>query len=311
MKEYVLNYYPEFKCIAQNCKHTCCKDWETCIDKQTLIEYKKEASSFSNKLKNGVNFKKSTFKRGKDKRCAFLNDKGLCEIISNLGEERLCQICRDHPRFKSGFSGVTETGLGFCCEEAGRIIFSFDKKIEPVLVKDDNACEEFDFCEKAVLNFRSLVLDILQDRTTSINDRVNKVLSISNADFNKSDFLKIIKTYLSLKRLNKSWTLRLKSLKSKPFNFSVMDSLSVYCEQFLVNSVYRHLSTADDIVRAQSIIVAIVFSWLLIQNIYSVEVTQNEEFATIVDVTREFSAEVEYCPQNLTKLFNFTNKFIK
>ncbi len=311
MKEYILNYYPKFKCIAEKCRHTCCKDWETCIDMQTLGKYRAETSSFSSDLKRGINFKKSTFKMGKDRRCAFLNDKGLCNVILNLGEDSLCQICRDHPRFKSGFSGVTETGLGFCCEEATKIILSFDKKIEPILISDDNDCVELDFCEKAVFDLRTLVLEILQDRTISINDRVDKVLAISNADFNNIDCVKIAKTFLSLKRLNKSWTLRLKSLKSKPFNLSIDKSLSLYCEQFLVNSVYRHLSTAEDITSAQSIILSIVLGWFVIQNIYSVEVVANEEFTTLVDVVREFSAEVEYCPQNLTKLFNFTSKFIK
>ena len=311
MKEYILNYYPKFKCIANKCKHTCCAGWETTIDEKTLNEYRAETSTFSTYLKKGINFKKSTFKMGKARRCAFLNDEGLCNIILNLGEDRLCQICRDHPRFKSGFCGVTETGLGFCCEEATRIILSFDEKIEPILVKGDNACIELDFCEKALFDFRTLVLGILQDRTISINDRINKVLSLINADFNNIDFTKIVKTYLSLKRLNKSWTARLKSLKNRPFNTVIDKSLSLYCEQFLVNSVYRHVTTAEDIVSAQSIIVAIILSWFIIQNIYSVELIKNEEFATIVDVVREFSAEVEYCPQNTKKLFKFTSKFIK
>ncbi len=310
MKEYILNYYPYFKCVAGNCKHTCCAGWETCIDGQTLGKYRAETSSFSSDLKRGINFKKSTFKMGKDRRCAFLNDKGLCNVILNLGVDRLCQICRDHPRFKSGFSGVTETGLGFCCEEATKIILSFDKKIEPFLISD-GAYEELDFCEKVVFDFRARALAILQDRNVPINDRVNTVLSITNADFNSIDFFKIVKTFLSLKRLNKSWTTRLKALKGKPFNTVTDNSLSLYCEQFLVNSVYRHISTAEDIVSAQSIMLAIILSWLVIQNVYGLEVVINEEFTTLVDVVREFSAEVEYCPQNLTKLFNFTSKFIK
>ena len=93
MKEYILNYYPLFKCIASECKHTCCACWETDIDNKTLNYYKADNSAFSTTLKKGINFKKSTFKQDKTRRCAFLNDKGLCEIIINLGEEKLCQIC--------------------------------------------------------------------------------------------------------------------------------------------------------------------------------------------------------------------------
>ena len=103
MKEYVLNYYPKFKCIAGKCKHTCCAGWEMCIDKESLDAYKNEASGFATTLANGINFKKSKFKSDKFGRCAFLDADGLCEIISNLGEKALCQVCRDHPRFRSFF----------------------------------------------------------------------------------------------------------------------------------------------------------------------------------------------------------------
>jgi lysine-N-methylase len=105
------------------------------IDSETLDLYKKEKSSFATALNNGINYKKSKFKIDKNKRCAFLNEQGLCEIILNLGEQNLCQVCRDHPRFRSFFTDRIETGLGFCCEEATRQILSFENKIEPVLVK--------------------------------------------------------------------------------------------------------------------------------------------------------------------------------
>ena len=59
MEEYVLSYYPEFKCIASKCKHTCCAGWEMNIDAESLSAYKGERSVFSNTLSKGINFKKS------------------------------------------------------------------------------------------------------------------------------------------------------------------------------------------------------------------------------------------------------------
>ena len=133
MKEFILNYYPEFKCTADKCKHSCCIGWEMEIDENTLNEYKADTSGFSTALNKGINFKKSTFKMNKNRRCAFLMDNGLCEIICNLGEEKLCQICSDHPRFRSATTNSLETGLGFCCEEATKIILSFKDKIQPII----------------------------------------------------------------------------------------------------------------------------------------------------------------------------------
>ena len=46
MKEYILNYYTNFKCIANKCKHTCCAGWEADIDKTTLEGYKTENSAY-------------------------------------------------------------------------------------------------------------------------------------------------------------------------------------------------------------------------------------------------------------------------
>ena len=192
MKNYLLNYYPNFKCIAERCKHTCCAGWEMCIDAQTLREYKNEQGEFGQKLNSGINYKKSKFKSDKKGRCAFLNEKGLCEIIINLGEDSLCQVCRDHPRFRSFFSDRTETGLGFCCEEATRIILSFSDKIAPVLKKDDGEKESLSFIENSVLEFRQNILHALQDRSLSINERIEKVLSVCNAQFADNDFKRLV-----------------------------------------------------------------------------------------------------------------------
>ena len=307
MKEYILNYYPLFKCIAGNCKHTCCACWETDIDSKTVQLYKEDNSPFCLFLKKGINFKKRTFKQDKSRRCAFLNDNGLCEIIINLGEEKLCQICSDHPRFKSNFTSFTETGLGFCCEEATRIILSFDKKIEPVLVSDNGGEESADLYEKFVIDYREKALNLLQDRTLSINERIKKLLNLCNTGLDQKDYKKVLKALLSYEKLNKSWALRLKSIKIKQNSLLVDSDLSLYCEQFLVNSLYRHISTAEDTLMAHSITLACVYGWFIIQQIYN---TETKDFNTLVDIVREFSAEVEYSPKNIQKLFNLTSKFI-
>ena len=311
MKEYVLNYYPEFKCIAGKCKHTCCAGWEMNIDDKTLSDYKNDKSRFSQSLKRGINFRKSKFKSNKLKRCAFLNDDNLCEIIINLGEKSLCQVCRDHPRFRSFFNCFTETGLGFCCESAAKIILSFSGKIEPILIKDDSAKEELGFIESRVLDFRKRALDILQDRAADINDRIDRLLTLSCADFNERDFKKIIKLFLSLERLDKTWTKTLKSIPLPFFKVTNTD-LSLYAEQFLVNGIYRHVSSADDVLDARARALFVVFSWWMIKSV--IKENQNEDkdlLDDVVDAVRAFSSEVEYSQKNLNKLYSYCYKHIK
>lgn len=311
MKEYFLNYYPRFKCIAEKCKHTCCAGWEMNIDEKSLNAYANDCSTFSPTLKNGINFKKSKFKADKLKRCAFLNDKGLCEIIINLGEQSLCQVCRDHPRFRSFFNDRVETGLGFCCEEVARLVLSFTQKIEPILTSDDKIQEELDFNQKNLLEFRQKTLAIIQDRTIDINDRIENLLTACNVNFCERDFNKLLKTFLSFERVDKTWTKRLKNT-NKVFNKTTQEQLSLYCEQFLVNGLYRHLSDAEDTMWVRARTIACIFSWWIVKSILDNEAVQNQDlFDCIVDVVRAYSVEVEYSQKNLDKLFCFCYKFIK
>jgi len=311
MKNYLLNYYPLFKCIADKCKHTCCAGWEININEECLSRYKNDKSPFSTVLKNGINFKKSKFKSDKSKRCAFLNNNNLCDIIINLSENSLCQVCKDHPRFRSFFTTHVETGLGFCCEEVARIILSFTDKIEPILVCDDKNKEKLDFNEQNILEFRKTALDVMQDRTVDINERIDNLLKLCKANIVDSDFKKIIKTFLSFERLDKSWALRLKSI-SPLLDKTTRESLSHYAEQFLVNGIYRHLSGAEDTMWIRARTIALVVSWWIIKSIIEVEKTKNTDFLSLtIDVIRAFSAEVEYSDKNLSKLFAFCYKFIK
>jgi len=45
-------------------------------------------------------------------------------MILDHGEDYICNICKDHPRFRNFWSGITELGIGLSCEEAARIILS-------------------------------------------------------------------------------------------------------------------------------------------------------------------------------------------
>ena len=310
MKNFALNYYPEFKCIAQNCAHTCCAGWEICIDSQSLSNYKNEKSEFGDCLRNGINFKKGKFKTDKSGRCAFLNGSGLCDIITNLGEQSLCQVCSDHPRFRSFWDDRVETGLGFCCEQATKIILSYKETIHPLLLDDDQTQNKLSFVKERVLAFREKALFCIQDRKTDINKRIYNLLELCGV----KDFLNLqkglFKAFFSFERLDKSWTVRLKNANKNDLALTTNDCATLWCEQFLANSIYRHLSDAEDIVSAKIRTVACVFSWWVINSIYLQEVGTNNHFDTICDIVRAFSAEVEYSQKNLTKLFNFAYKFI-
>ena len=305
MKEYILNYYPKFSCIKGGCKHSCCAGWEINIDGDTLDFYK-EQETFKEELKKGINFRKAKFKL-KNKRCAFLNKEGLCDIIINLGEDALCQVCTDHPRFRSFFSDRMETGIGFCCEEATRIILSSTEKIGLIKTSDDLDERTLDFNEQKILEFRNEFISVIQDREKPINDRVKRLLELSNAKVEKEDFKRIKRLFLSFERVEKAWGENLKLIKN--FNCEIKTEFAIKAEHFLTNFAFRHFSTAEDTFEVRGIAVAGVISLFLVNTI--LETKKSFEFENFVEIFRSYSTEVEYSNKNLYKLYDFCQKFVK
>ena len=309
MKQYVLSYYNKFNCIADKCKHTCCAGWEMCIDSDSLSAYKNNFSAFATTLKNGINFKKSKFKADKEKRCVFLNDKGLCEIIINLGKQSLCQVCRDHPRFRTFFGDHVEMGLGFCCEQATKIILSSPDKIVPILTNDDQQETKLAINQKFIFEFRQKALDIVQDRTTNINERIENLFKLCQVDPLTIAHKKIVKAFLRFERLDKSWTTRLKSVREEKLITTTPQDLSLYCEQFLANGIYRHLLSAEDTMTARARVVALAISWWIIQTLLIKE-DGTKPFELLCDLVKAFSSEVEYSDKNLNQLFSVCYQLI-
>ncbi len=124
MKLYAPKYYNQFKCIADKCEHSCCIGWEIDIDENTLASYKKLDNPYAENILKSISFSETPhFKLREGDRCPHLDEKGLCRIILNVGEDHLCGICREHPRFYN-YTDVAEVGLGMSCREAARLILS-------------------------------------------------------------------------------------------------------------------------------------------------------------------------------------------
>lgn len=312
MKEFVLNYYPKFSCIASECRHTCCAGWKINIDEKTLNLYKGKNDEFSATLHKGINFKKSCFNVDKKGRCAFLNENGLCDLITNYGQQSLCQVCSDHPRFKTFFHDRIETGLDFCCETAAKLILSFSDKIELQLVGENSENAQPNFIKEQVFKFRQKALEIVQNRNETINERVQNLLSHCNAKFNEGQFKNLVKLFINFERLDKNWGKRVKDLKNANFNLMLNEKYSLYIEQFLANGIYRHVLNAEDTMWARALTFACVLCLYVVVQIFENERGKGlQDLDLFADVARAFSAEVEYSQKNLKKLYNFAYKYIK
>ena len=159
------DYYTEFKCINKACKHNCCIGWEIDIDKDTAMKYKEFPGEFGKKLNANISDSPARFKNLPNGRCPFLNKDNLCDIIINIDEEHLCEICKAHPRFINELPDRTEYGIGLSCEEAARIILTKSSPVTLICDGDTNTTDE-------LLINRNKLFGILQNNTKPIAERV-------------------------------------------------------------------------------------------------------------------------------------------
>ena len=132
MKLIAPDYYNEFKCIAGLCRHSCCEGWEIDIDPESLARYRSYPE-----LTDKISEADTPHFILDGERCPFLRQDNLCQLIIDHGEDFLCQICTDHPRFRNFWTGRVEIGLGLACEEAARIILNRKTPMKLVVIEDD------------------------------------------------------------------------------------------------------------------------------------------------------------------------------
>ena len=173
MKLYAPKYYEKFVCIADRCRHSCCIGWEIDIDRETAEKYKKMTDGYGLVIKNSITKRGIPhFKLKKGGLCPHLNERGLCKIILNLGEDCLCEICREHPRFYNDTCRGKEVGLGLSCEEACRIILESDSYAE--FCEIDEIDEPFDSSEWDfdAISEREKIYRILGDTSISYREKL-------------------------------------------------------------------------------------------------------------------------------------------
>lgn len=177
------DYYPSFQCIADKCEDTCCAGWQIVIDRETLKKYTKIKGDFRKRMLRSVDWFQGTFKQDKDKRCAFLNERNLCDLYLSQGEGGFCKTCREYPRHTEEFEGIREITLSISCPEVARILMN---RMEPVSFlnyerEGEEEYEDFDpFFFSILEDARKEMISILQNRNRTITDRILLVLGMAH-----------------------------------------------------------------------------------------------------------------------------------
>lgn len=304
------DYYKKFKCIADKCKHNCCIGWEIDIDEESKHFYDNVEGKMGERLKVNIsNEGEPHFILGENERCPFLNNKNLCDIIIELGEDHICEICTAHPRFVNEFTDRIEAGIGLCCEEAARIILS---KRDYVLFEIDEDLQDEGYYDEEYIILRDKVLNILQDRSIKLTKRIDKMLSLCSADKPDRNIGNWAEKFLKLERLDNNWSNILYDLRDNWDNIDIdgfnlhMKDRQIEYEQLMIYFIYRHFANAYNEIDMHARAAFSVLAYMIIYYIGAViwSKTDKFDFEQQVEVARLFSSEIEYSNKNLDILLD-------
>ncbi len=295
-------YFLDFHCIADKCRHSCCVDWDICIDENTLSKYQSCKDIMSTVTECDGN---ACFALREDGRCPHLDEQGLCRIILSHGEELLSDICRRHPRFFNHVGGGRiEVGLGIVCEEACRLILEDPRRFALVQIEENGLDfeasmeEDTPFCGYDPLPAREEILTLIRTFADSYeNLRASLAEAFAIPDLTTPD--EWLRRLLSLEILDMEWEKTLLSAIGKAGQAPppVPDSHSV---RLLTYFVYRHVSVAShhDNLRAR-----LAFALLSVDIIRRLLAVGDEQTpAAFMDLARRYSTEIEYSEENTDEL---------
>lgn len=318
---FVPNYYSSFRCIAAACKHSCCVGWEIDVDPAALARFDGVKGSMGDCLRSSIDREADPpcFILTEGERCPFLNQNGLCDLICELGEDSLCHICADHPRFRNILPDRVELGLGLCCEAAAKLILEQTQPFSVVelsleqAVKERHAhseATELDETSANLLWWREKLLSGLQERSIPLSDRIRRAMARCGIDWEGctrnalASYEGISALLRDMERLDPAWDAcldALEALTDDPLR-ELDGETNVAYENLLAYFLYRYM-TADATYWPSAHRTRTAFAVLCTVIIHAIHrATGGEDMDSLCEIARMFSSEIEYSEENLERL---------
>ena len=322
-------YCKEFKCIADKCKDNCCIGWEIDIDPNSAEYYDSVSGEFGDRLKANINKGKVCSFRLDGERCPFLNSKNLCDIIINLGEDKLCQICSDHPRYFEWFSDVKEGGIGLCCEEAARIIVTNKEKFGTYDIPcNDEGCDDYSqelydllcFARQEIIRALESEEVLLKDRIASVLEYVLELqLRIDNYDYTglpitvqcsakctETDVKGFLESIRQLEPIDENWQEYLQKLidDTTSSDRDIIDKdVERYLKNIAVYFIWRYFlkGVYDEEIISKTFLMAISVATIKLMYEREIESLDGNKCSLLA---KNYSKEIEYSEENLEMLYN-------
>ena len=134
--------YKKFKCIGGSCPDSCCIGWEVDVDEESYYYYLTVKGKIGERIRKTMvsSDGETIFPLDKKGRCPFLNRKNLCDIIIGLGEDSLCTVCTEYPRYYEVAGAYEQIDMSLSCPEAARLFYADGERYE-ITFYDDNLAD--------------------------------------------------------------------------------------------------------------------------------------------------------------------------
>lgn len=189
----VPNFYKNFRCICGACQNNCCDAaWNITFNKEDYLKIKQAADNYPElreladkgmcRLENSDSDDKyaefAVVDKENGKHCVFHNEDGLCGLQLVCGESVLPEVCRNYPR-QSFYSPVfKEYAVSPSCEGVIRQLWDMPDGVdfftEPLSEAEYRSIiiDEKNYFNKSFAPLRNMWIDILQNRSVSMQDRM-------------------------------------------------------------------------------------------------------------------------------------------
>lgn len=334
MKLRMPQYCEKFRCIADKCRDNCCIGWEIDIDTETASFYDSVGGDFGKRLKDNITTGETRcFKLDSRERCPFLNENNLCDIYINLGEENLCQICTDHPRYYEWFDGVKEGGVGLCCDAAATLILSEQFSVTESEIPLETADEYVPELYSCLYNAREKIISHLMCEDTAFSQSLCDILlyaealqyNVDNGELSEMNIthsgkvisydVKAILSFMeTLELMDEAWMPYIKAAGERceeiapiidKFRNENPDVLK-YLRNIAVYYVWRYFMKGVFDGEFVSKVKLVTVSCAVLEYLFCYEwfYGKNVDLELCADVARRYSKEVEYCEENLNTLYD-------
>lgn len=304
-------YYGAFQCLAGDCPDSCCKEWAVAVDEETLASYRSLPGPLGDAVRRSLREEDGeTVLFSQGEQCPLQQQDGLCRIHRELGEEALCQVCREYPRLRHDYGSFLELGLELSCPQAAKLILSDPGTVLTRQVSGGDTPDYDGEDMSLLLKSRERALALLTEKGRTTGERlallllwgahVQQALDGENVfPFSRKDALEVWRNvaepgsiweiqnvFLELEILTLRWKEKLRSVRVRPLSEKALP-----LARYLVNRYW--LQAVSDLDLYGRVKFAVV-SCLLVSALEG-DFTENAQL---------YSKEIENDPDNLDALLD-------